>query len=165
MTYRVLTPFMKGLHLLTDSWRKNRAADGWKVQDRDWEAYLQQAVERGELTEDEYISMLFRDEENTAPERLFSSSVLRFADNLETLEQFFEIKAPPVVSDSVSRLAFVIYAFTDASGLGFRDTFLFDQGIEYTIGTWGSDEEGESSNYKELRNTVDAIERHAVEGN
>jgi hypothetical protein len=58
----------------------------------------------------------------------------------------------------------VIYAFTDASGLGFGDTFLFDDDIEYTIGTWGEEEEGESSNYKELRNTVDVIERHGVEG-
>jgi hypothetical protein len=52
----------------------------------------------------------------------------------------------------------VIYAFTDASGVGFGDTFLFDKVIEYTIGTWGKDKEGESSNYKELRNMVDAIE-------
>jgi hypothetical protein len=48
--------------------------------------------------------------------------------------------------------------------LGFGDTFLFDDDIEYTIGTWGEKEEGKSSNYKELRKTVDAIERHGEEG-
>jgi hypothetical protein len=164
MTYKFLTPFMKGFHLLTDSWRKNRAKDGWKVQPREWEAYLQSAMEKGEVTEEEYCDMLSQDGDAEAPTTLFSDSVLRFTDDLGALELFFEIENPPLVSDRVSKLALVIYAFTDASGLGFGDTFLFDEDIEYTIGTWGIDEEGESSNYKELRNTVDAIERHAEDG-
>jgi hypothetical protein len=35
----------------------------------------------------------------------------------------------------------VIYVFTDASGLGFGDTFVFGDTIEYVIETWGLDEE------------------------
>jgi hypothetical protein len=164
MTYKFLTPFMKGLHLLTDSWRNHRAKDGWKVQPKEWEAYLQAAMEKGEVTEDEYMDMMYQDGMDEAPDTLFSEAVLWFEDDLKALEMFFEIEEPPLVSDRVSRLMLVIYAFTDASGLGFGDTFLFDDDIEYTIGTWGEEEEGESSNYKELRNTVDAIERHAEEG-
>jgi hypothetical protein len=38
-------------------------------------------------------------------------------------------------------LALVIYAFTDALGLGFGDTFLFGDEIKYVIGTWSSDKE------------------------
>ena len=164
MTYKFLTPFLKGFHLLTDSWRKNRAADGWKVQDRDWESYLQEALEKGEIDESDYVEMMSRDGDDEAPDTLNDTAVLRFEDDLSALEMFFQLEAPPLVSDRVSKLALVIYAFTDASGLGFGDTFLFDSDIEYTIGTWGVDEECESSNYKELRNTVDAIERHAEEG-
>jgi hypothetical protein len=48
--------------------------------------------------------------------------------------------------------------------LGLVTPFLFDEDIKYTIGTWGIDKEGEFSNYKELRNTVVAIEHHAKEG-
>jgi hypothetical protein len=164
MTYKFLTPFMKGFHLLTDSWRKDRAADGWKMQSREWEAYLQGVMENQEITEEEYLDLMTRDGDDKAPAILLSDSVLRFEDDLKALEGFFEIEDPPLVSDRVSKLAMVVYAFTDASGLGFGDTFLFDDDIEYTIGTWGVDEECESSNYKELRNTVDAIERHSSEG-
>jgi hypothetical protein len=84
---------------------------------------------------------------------------------LKPFEKFFEIKEPPLVSDRVLRMMLVIYAFTYASGLGFGDTFLFDKDIEYTIGTWGGEEKGESSNYKELRNMVDAIERYGKREN
>jgi hypothetical protein len=129
MTYKFLTPFMKGFHLLTDSWRQNRAKDGWKVQSREWESYLQGAMEREEITEAEYEEMVARDGNEEAPEVLFSDE--RFSDNLIALESFFEIK--PLVLDRVSWLALVVYAFTDASGLGFGDTFLFDDDIEYTI--------------------------------
>jgi hypothetical protein len=164
MTYKFLTPFMKGFHLLTDSWRNNRATDGWKVQSREWESYLQGALESGELSEEEYCEMMEQEENDEAPDTIFSKSVERFADDLCALEMFFRIDEPPLVSDRVSRLLMVVYAFTDASGLGFGDTFLFDNDIEYTIGTWGGEEESQSSNYKELRNTVDAIERHGVDG-
>jgi hypothetical protein len=115
----------------------------------------------GEISEDDYFDMFTRDGDSEAPATLDDKSVLHFKDDMAALEMFFELKAPPFVSDRVSKLALVIYAFTDASSLGFGDTFLFDDDIEYTIGTWGADEEGESSNYKELRNMVDAVKRHA----
>jgi hypothetical protein len=122
-------------------------------------------METDKITEDKCLEMLSRDGETTAPSTLFSSSVLQLADDLAALKMLFEIKEPPLVSDRVSRLALVVYRFTDASGLGFGDTFIFEDNIEYTIGTWGGDEECESLNYKELRNTVDAIECHTEEGN
>jgi hypothetical protein len=158
MTYKFFMPFMKGFHLLMDSWRNGRATDGWKVQSREWESYLHEAFENGEVTEDEYLEMMNQEENNDAPDRLFSDAVDGFPDDLRALKSFFHIEEPPLVSDRVSRLMLVVYAFTDASGLGFGDTFLFNEEIEYTIRTWGEKEEGESSNYKELRNTIDVIE-------
>jgi hypothetical protein len=134
------------------------------VQSREWESYLQGALENGESTEDEYCEMMDQEKDDDTPDTLFSRSVERFPDDLIALETFFRIDEAPLVSDRVSRLMMVVYAFTDASGLGLGDTFLFDDDIEYTIGTWGEEEEGESSNYKELRNTLDAIKRHGAEG-
>jgi hypothetical protein len=43
------------------------------------------------------------------------------------------------------------------------DSAILGDEIEYAIGTWGSDGEKESSNYKGLCNNVDAIECHAKE--
>ena len=76
MTYKFLTPFLKGFHLLTDSWRPNRAADGWKVQSRDWESYLQEALDKGEISEDHFLDMCSRDGDMEAPETLDDKSVL-----------------------------------------------------------------------------------------
>jgi hypothetical protein len=137
MTYKFLTLFLKGFHLLTDSWRKNQAADRWMVQDRDWESYLQEALEKGKIDESDYVEMMSWDgDEDKAPDTLDNTAVLHFEDDLSALEMFFQLAAPPLVSDRVSKLAPVIYAFKDASGLGFGDIFLFDSDIEYTIGTW-----------------------------
>jgi hypothetical protein len=58
MTYSFLTPFVKGFHLLSDSWRANRGADGWKVQAREWEPYLHQALLEGVIEEDTYCEMI-----------------------------------------------------------------------------------------------------------
>jgi hypothetical protein len=74
--------------------------------------------------------MIEQEENDEAPDTLFSKSVKRFSDDLIALEMFFRIDEPPLVSDRVSQQTMVVYAFTDASGLGFGDTFLFDDDIE-----------------------------------
>jgi hypothetical protein len=164
MTYSFLTPFLKGFHLLSDSWRANRGVDGWKVQAKEWEPYLQQALLEGSLSEETYAEMIARSSGGDPPSLVYDSLVSRFQDDLAAMERLFAIATPPIISDRVTRFLTVIYAFTDASGLGFGDTFLIKGNIEYTIGIWGADEEAESSNYRELKNTVDAIERHALDG-
>jgi hypothetical protein len=73
--------------------------------------------------------MVPRDGDTEAPDTLDDKLVLQFRDGMAALELFFELKAPLLVSDRVSKLALVICAFTDASGLGFGDTFLFDEDI------------------------------------
>jgi hypothetical protein len=125
---------------------------------------MHQALLDGSVTEDTYLEMMGRSSGDEAPELIFDTLVTRFEDDLVALELLLDKDTPPVITDMVSRVLTVIYAFTDASGLGFGDTFLIKGDIEYTIGVWGSKEEAESSNYRELRNTVDAIERHALDG-
>jgi hypothetical protein len=49
-------------------------------------------------------------------------------------------------------------------GLGFADSFLKANGIDYCVGVCGLDEEGDSSNCKELKNCVGAIRRQAESG-
>ncbi len=63
--------------------------------------------------------------------------------------------------------ATVIYGCGDTSGLGLVVLLLpngkydgfnkFDNSIAYHIGVWGSHEDEESSNYRELQNVVEAI--------
>jgi hypothetical protein len=35
-TYTALVPYLKGIHLTLDSWRVNRADDGWSIDDNGW---------------------------------------------------------------------------------------------------------------------------------
>jgi hypothetical protein len=164
MTYAFLTPFLKGFHLLSDSWRANCRVDGWKVQSKEWELYLQQVLLDGSLSEDAYCEMMSRSSDDEPPQLVFDTLVTRFKGDLAALELLFSKETPLVITDRVSRVLTIIYAFTGASGLGFGDTFLIKGDIECTIGIWGPDEESQSSNYRELCNNVDAIERHTLDG-
>jgi hypothetical protein len=107
--------------------------------------------------------MIARSSGDEPPDSVFDTLVTRFRDDLAALKRLLDKETPPIISDRVTHILTVIYAFTDASGLGFGDTFLIKGGIKYTIGVWGKKEEVESSNYWELSNTVDVIERHALD--
>jgi hypothetical protein len=50
----------------------------------------------------------------------------------------------------------IIYDFADASGSRFGSTVLLNGGIQYRIGTWGSDSEDNSSNFQEFKNKAKA---------
>jgi hypothetical protein len=58
----------------------------------------------------------------------------------------------------------VYYGFKDAPGFGFDNSFLKANGIDYCVGVWGSNEEGDCSNCKELKNCVGAIHGQAESG-
>jgi hypothetical protein len=124
---------------------------------------LHQALLDGVLEEDTYCEMIARSSGDEPPSLVFDALVTRFRDDLVALERLLDKETPPIITDRVTRILAVIYAFTDASGLGFGDTFLMNGDIEYTIGVWGEKEEAQSLNYRELCNTVDAIERHALD--
>ena len=41
MTFPDLVPYLKGIHLTLDSWRRDRKGDGWKLQsEEDWLQFL-----------------------------------------------------------------------------------------------------------------------------
>jgi len=61
-------------------------------------------------------------------------------------------------------LVTAIYGFVDASASGFGSSFTAPQGTYYTYGVWGSDQAGNSSNYRELNNLVTSLEQRVTEG-
>ena len=52
MTYLMVTPYLKGLHLTLASHHPGRDAFRWKMASREWSAYLFEAMEIGTLSED-----------------------------------------------------------------------------------------------------------------
>jgi hypothetical protein len=53
MTYLIVTPYLKGLHLTLASHHLGRNDFGWKMTNQESSAYLQEAVENSQLAEDE----------------------------------------------------------------------------------------------------------------
>ena len=58
----------------------------------------------------------------------------------------------------------MVYGFADASGSGFGSSFENKNGLKYRFGCWGKDEAVASSNYKELKNLVEALQDMAQDG-
>jgi hypothetical protein len=153
-TYTNMVPFLKGIHLLLDSWRVNRNSDGWKFTNSEMKA----AMEDGRFTMPE--TKLPAD----LPKRVFEKDAPRIRDDIEALMRLTESPEPPRRLIRSSRVALVRYGFGDASGAGFGSSLLIGTELFYRTGTWGQTIAQESSNYRELRNLVDAIEQATNEG-
>jgi hypothetical protein len=185
MTYSMVTPYLKGLHLTLASHHPGRDKFGWKMASREWAAYLHEAVESGKLTRDEAGVMTkaalepvdLEEEEGsdspqatprereplpTPPKRILP--VARLKPDILALTTLFDMENPGQVLLRASRVYTILYGFADASGSGFGSTVMLDGGIRYRIGTWGNDED-ETSNYREFENVVDALREEADAGN
>ena len=142
-TYDTLTPFVKGMHLTLDSWRPGRNAEGWKVKSVD-EVVLDAAGEGiHPLPEGHPRSV---------------TPVPRLKADVEALLSLMSANAPPKRAVRPKRISVVVYGFGDASGAGFGSTFSAGKDVYFRHGVWGKDAEGLSSNYRELRNLVEALE-------
>jgi hypothetical protein len=58
MTYEDLAPYLKGFYLSLHKHLPQRDANGWKLSEKYWEAYVYSKLERLELTEEEADQML-----------------------------------------------------------------------------------------------------------
>jgi hypothetical protein len=47
MTYKIITPSLKGLHLTLASFLSQRDDEGWKLSDKEWLNQIRDAVKRG----------------------------------------------------------------------------------------------------------------------
>jgi hypothetical protein len=145
-TYRYLTPYLKGLHLTIDGWRKGRDVEGWK--DPTWEPEEDELLGGGTWTSE------------GAPRVVMG--VPRLKEDIAALACLTSKSNPPRLAVRCRRLAAVYYGFGDASGKAFGSTFQYGQDIFYRYGQWCNAMLEESSNYKELGNLVSAL-HEAVE--
>jgi hypothetical protein len=144
-SYPSMRPYLKVLHLTIDSWQPGRDKDGWKESDLYGDYLGLENLQEG------------------APAEV--KAVRRLAWDMEALGILFQGEAPAVQRIRPSKSIVLKYGFGDASGTGFGSSFTHSKGVSYRIGVWGGDAEGNSSNYRELRNLVEAIEAEASDGN
>jgi hypothetical protein len=165
-TYEFMQPYLKGFHLATEAWRVNRGADGWKelVQSvDDWD--LDELTERMQKW---HLGLAAADVDDSEDEKapIWISKIPLLRSDVGTLRQFF---AGPnqvqVIFRPIQGAAYVAYGAGDASGEGFG-AHIHPLGLPPLLrhGFWCTEELEQSSNWRELRNLVDAVRVEAESG-
>ena len=112
--------------------------------------YLQDKFHRGKISTEELES--YKNTEfplyNYDNHPAMVKPVPRFFLCLKALQKFFEINIPPIVVVRTSMFSVILYGFADASGGGFGSTISDGNELRYRVGTWGSDTEDHSSNWR-----------------
>ena len=140
-TYRPMIPFLRGIHMTIDSWRPFRDEDGWKLKSAEIEAIkssalsIEVALEPGETVK-------------ASP---------RLAGDISALAKLVDYQAPPKVVRRRKKCGMACYGFGDASGSGFGHCLVINGTAYAKYGTWSKLYEGQHSNFKELKNLVEAV--------
>ena len=162
-TFDEMTPYLKGFYLTLNSWRPKRDDQDWKVSDKTWIQLLTVQLENDEITPEEFDAALDEKDGREAPGDVVASP--RFSDDVKALSALFQSEDPPVVGITSKNIVTVVYGFGDASGTGLGATFTCGSGFTFRVGVWGSEEDDQSSNWKEFTNVVESLEEEAKLGN
>jgi len=165
MTYDRITPYLKGIYLTLSDHLPKRDEEGWKKTDKQWAAYVYQKVSEGSLSNDQAAGALRPPEFASIPVPTDVKPVSRLASDIKALMKLFELTTPPRTCVRAALFYSLKYGFVDASGCGVGATITTPEGIRLREGTWGTDSEDESSNWREYTNLVEFLEEQAALGN
>jgi hypothetical protein len=166
MTFELITPFLKGFHLTISGHLPRRSAEGWKIAERSWDAYVhQQQVVGGLMTEEEATEALNPPDYEDIPTPKEAIMVARLEWDLKALQRILSAEHPPEVMIRWLTVYDVIYGFGDASGKGFGRMVTSPAGTKYRIDIWEPDAKDNSSDWREFENIVEALEEEAACGN
>jgi hypothetical protein len=175
-TYTSFVPYLKGMHLTMDSWRKGRDKEGWKMKQGKG---LQTEEEEDLSSAVEEVLIALKDREPLDPLTLaqvkYSNKsaqhehpdklcpVPRLKQDVEAFRLLLIQEQAPWRFVRGGRLGVVHYGFGDASKSGFGSSIgQASGGLWFRLGIWGTDESNESSNYRELANLVQTLQEYHV---
>ncbi len=144
-TYPILMSYLMGLHLTIDGWQKGRDHEGWRVKEES------EMVEEVEITNQCGLQCVAE-----GPEKVEIKARLRL--DVEALGVLISGDRPPLRRIRTKNVSHVLYGFGDASGSAFGTTLGLGEKLEFEYGQWCSEDSEESSNWRELKNLVDALE-------
>ena len=160
MAYDLLFSFLKGFHLTLCSFLPKRNEQGWKMKDLEWIGFLEVSRSAGKLTDEEVQAALdIKYDPKFRPKTI--TVVPRFH---QCLLACFDSDLPPIITERTSSVQLVIYGFVDASKSGFGSSIDYNGAIKYRIGTWGLDQDNESSSFREFCNLIETLEHEAKLG-
>ena len=144
-TYRPFRPYLRGLHKTIDAWRPGRDKDRWKLTQTMLQIQnnMEVDLDTGPL--------------DLPPEKV--QPVSRLKEDVKCLIELTSFAAPPKVIRRSSKCGVVLYGFGDASGRGFGHAISIDGHLHTEFGQWSPAIEEKHSNYKELRNLVNAVDK------
>ena len=151
---QAISSYLKGLHLILSSHLPQRDMRGWKRGDKDCLLYVAHEVETGRMTQEGAHQALHTPESTDIPIPESVAPLPMMKSDFSVLLKLFESSSPPKVTVRCSKIFYVLYGFADASGSGFGSSMLTKDGISLRIGTWGKDDEENSSNWREFENVV-----------
>ena len=155
--YRGINTYLNGLHLTIDGWRPDRDERGWRRRN-----YMTpEPQEPGE----EGVSEAPFHGPSAGPKTV--RAMPRLKRDVGALLKLVEPELPPLRRVRSTRTARVLYGFGDASGPGFGSCMQAagTDPLEYEFGQWPCSVAGEmSSNWRELNNFVELLERLGREG-
>ena len=177
LTFSSMMPFLKGFYLTMNNWRGGRNDEGWKLSAREWISQLQ--VKMAEQEVDTLCGLLEEEDDPTTTDQSTTTkinpskppkliqAVPRLRTDVLALSAMLEPATPPIIKVRSKSVFLALYGAGDASGAGFGSAILLPQkGLSYRIGVWRHDVVvGESSNWKEFTNCVEAMEEEAEKGN
>jgi hypothetical protein len=164
MTFEVITPFLKGFHLILAKHLPRRDEDGWKFTEKGYLAYVHQRLADDKISDSEAEEMIASADEGCPDHPEIVVATERFKQDLVALGEILKPESPPEVVVRSNAVLQVLYGYRDASGKGFGSTMLSNKGIRFRIGLWEKDAEDESSNWKEFENVVEALEEEGKNG-
>jgi hypothetical protein len=152
-TYPCMIPYMMGLHLTIDGWRKNRDGGGWRLTMRELRYRTEVA---GELGSEEEVA------DGDAPPVV--SEAPRLRADMHALLSLMSSSTPVLRRVRCKKATNAYYGFGDASGLGFGATIQIGDEVWYEYGQWSTEViEDSSSNWREFSNLVQFLEGTIVE--
>eukprot|EP00985_Skeletonema_marinoi_P028317 scaffold24532_cov80-Skeletonema_marinoi.AAC.2 len=167
-TYRWMNPYLKGLHLTIDGWRRDRDGDGYRIPRFMDEVALKEAEDAFGRGEDEGLEGFDKEEEERAQDKeeppLEVAAVPRLAGDLSALTRLTKGEEPALQSCRVTGALSAVYLMGDASGRGFGSGIWDEKGILYEAGSWKECYSEKSSNWREAANLTRRIVKMGAEG-
>jgi hypothetical protein len=157
-TYDFVQPYLKGFHLTEEAWRGHRDTEGWKL------PVGGAGIDTDAIALDPEGSYAYTPVEVRAP--LWVEPVPRLADDVAVLLKFFAPSTPvQMIVRPIQGACYVAYGAADASGEGFGST-LHPLGMDPLLrqGFWCTEASEQSSNWRELRNLLDAVKQECKIG-
>ena len=141
-----------GFHLTIDGWRPGRNREGWKCIYNKY--FSEDDIRNDECFEEEYLDNDII-EESKGPMEVEVKN--RLKDDVDALLDLMNSEMPPLRKVRTKHTHYVYYGFGDASGSAYGVTLSAGKMLQYQYGQWCMKMAEESSNWRELRNLVDAL--------